>query len=69
MNSLYLFYVGTIKIQKKINIYRKLLKSDKHFTKEDYRYFGGRIYELRLLRKQIAEDQAIRLLNKLRKTK
>ena len=40
-----------LKIGRQIGKYRKLLFSNKYFTKEEYEYFGGRIYELRKLLK------------------
>lgn len=59
-----LLYFGTIKIQNKIRLYRKLLNSDKYFSEREYEYFGNRIYKLRLLRKQIGEELALRIFNK-----
>jgi len=55
-----LLILGTVVIQKQINFYMNLLKSDKFFTEEDYRYFGEKIYFLRLHRKKIAEELALR---------
>lgn len=64
-----LLYYGTIGIQLKLRIYTKLLKSDKYFTREDYKHFGNRIYELRLLRKEIAEELGDEILNYINKSK
>ena len=58
---LYWIIIGTeIRLKK----YFKLLKSDQYFTEEDYRWFGERIYDLRLFRKQCQEELVKRIFKK-----
>jgi len=55
-----LIYYGTIFTEKKLRVYRKLLNSDQYFTREEYEYFGKRIYELRIFRKKCSSELARR---------
>lgn len=57
-----LIFYGTIYTEIQLRKYRRLLKSDQYFTEEDYKWFGKRIYDLRLFRKQCAEELAKKIL-------
>ena len=57
-----LIYRGTIYTERKIRLYRKLLKSDKYFTMADYAYFGREIYRYRVFRKECAVKLAFQTI-------
>lgn len=65
---LFLILAATWVTERKIKFYTKLLKSDKFFTLEDYKYFGGEIFKMRELRKEIAEELVERIFYFFKKT-
>ncbi len=58
-----LLWVGTIGIERRLKLYKKLLNSKQYFSKKEYKYFGGRIFDLRLLRIQISDELVRRFFN------
>lgn len=59
-----LIYWGTIGTELRLRRYFKLLKSDQYFSEDDYKWFGKRIYDLRLYRKMCADELVKRIFRK-----